>query len=61
MTITINITITEEEYQEAKKNFEEVNDTEYTREMYIDDQLEHFYANCREYIIDEASVKAEII
>ena len=61
MTITVNITMTEEEYQEAKKDFEEVNDIEYTREMYIDDQLEYFYANCREYIIDKAAVKAEVI
>lgn len=61
MTITVSITMTEEEYQEAKKDFEEVNDVKYTREMYIDDQLEYFYADCREYIIDKALVKAEVI
>ena len=61
MTITIRITVTEEEYQEAKEEFEEVNDIEYTKEMFIEDQLERFYADCREYVVDCADVKAEII
>lgn len=61
MTITIRITVTEEEYQEAKEEFKEVNDVEYTKEMFIEDQLERFYADCREYVVDYADVKAEII
>ena len=61
MTITIRITVTEEEYQEAKEEFENVNDVEYTKEMFIEDQLERFYADCREYVVDYADVKAEII
>ena len=61
MTITIKITVTEEEYQEAKEEFEDVNDVEYTKEMFIEDQLERFYADCREYVVDYADVKAGII
>lgn len=61
MTITIRITVTEEEYQEAKEEFEDVNDIEYTKEMFIEDQIERFYADCREYVVDYADVKGEII
>lgn len=61
MTITVRITVTEEEYKKAKEEFEEVNDIEYTKEMFIEDQLEYFYTDCREYVVDYADVKAEII
>ncbi len=61
MTITVRITTTEEEYQEAKKEYEEVNDFKYTKELYLEDCLECFYADCREYIIDFADVKIEMI
>lgn len=61
MTITVRITVSEEEYQEAKKEREEMNDFGYTREFYLEDCLEYFYADCREYIIDCADVKIEMI
>lgn len=60
MTITVRITVTEEEYLEVKKEFEEVNDFEYTKEMFMEDQLDHFYADCREYIVDFADVDIEM-
>ena len=61
MTITVRITVTEEDYLEAKKEFEEVNDFEYTKEMFMEDQLDYFYADCREYIVDFADVDVEMI
>lgn len=60
MTITVRITVTEEDYLEAKKEFEEVNDFEYTKEMFMEDQLDYFYADCREYIVDFADVDVEM-
>ena len=61
MTITVRITVTEEEYQEIKKEYEEVNDSKYIKELYLEDCLERFYTDCREYIIDSADVKIEMI
>lgn len=60
MTITIRITVAEEEYQEAKKEFEEVNeDIKYTKDMFMEDQIEYFYADCHEYV-GIADIKCEI-
>ncbi len=62
MTITVRITVTKEEYLEVKKEFEEVNgDIEYTKEMFMEDQLDYFYADCREYIVDFADVDIEMV
>ena len=60
MTVTIRITVSEEEYQEAKREVEELNNVEYTKEMYIEDCLEYFYEDCRDYC-RQANVNIQMV